>query len=118
MTTKTPAKRKAVPKQTRAVRAEPKGVVQRFDAVLEPANVRWTLPIEPGVIAVITQKIWGVFVAIGNKGPATVLASTGRDQEKITPNALRLILIQGQLTIESMDGTPATVELEFMPQAK
>jgi len=79
---------------------------------------RWTQSIEPPEIAVIARKIWWLFVAIGNRGPSTVLVSTGRDEEKITPNALRVISIQGELTIESMDGKCATVELEFIPRAK
>jgi hypothetical protein len=77
----------------------------------------YTQSIDPPEIAVIAHKIWGLFVAIGNRGPSTVLACTGRDEEKITPNALRVILIQGELTIEAMDGKCATVELEFIPRA-
>jgi hypothetical protein len=117
MSTKKTAKSKAAPKRTRTAPAKPKSVVQGHDAAPEPIRGRWTQSIDPPEIAVIAHKIWGLFVAIGNRGPSTVLACTGRDEEKITPNALRVILIQGELTIESMDGKCATVELEFIPRA-
>jgi hypothetical protein len=109
--TKKTAKSKAAPKQTRTAPAEPKSAP-------EPIRGRWTQSIDPPEIAVIAHKIWYLYVVIGNRGPSTVLVCTGRDEEKITPNALRVIPMQGELTIESMDGKCATVELEFIPRAK
>jgi hypothetical protein len=116
MSTKKTAKSKAAPKRTRTVSASRKSVVPGHDAV--PVHGRWVQTIEPPEVAVIAHQVRGLFVAIGNSGPSTILVCSGMEEHKITPRAIRVIAIQGELTIESMDANRATVELEFIPRFK
>lgn len=114
-------KSKAAAKRKRAVPANRKSAVPGHDAVLQrqPLQGKWTQFIVAGEPAVIAHNI-SLCMAIKNAGPSTVLVSTnyGRDEQKIAPNALRLIHVLGTFTVEVMGGKCATVEMEFMPRSK
>jgi hypothetical protein len=106
---------------TKAKPNERKGAIQ-FDVQLKPAASsagdrvpgRWLLSIDAGETAFVADEI-RLYVFIWNKGPSTILVSAGRREVKLVANLFRVIAVFGNLEIETLDGEPADVELEFMP---
>lgn len=103
---------KAKPKPKHAAPSE------RKDAARPYESGRWTVDIDPGKLAFIANGVV-LYVVIKNHGPSTILATTGlRDGEKVVPNLLRVLRVDGDLTLQTMDNQNATVEMEFMPRSK
>ena len=88
---------------------------------MEDLRGKWTRYIEPRETAFIGRDV-SLHVVMKNLGPGMVTIPIGHrgDLEKLIAGTLlvRVIIISGDITIQSMEDKPALVAMEFFPWSR